>query len=138
MGPAVELQRSVVSDHRVRCDSARQEEWVDLQILCGGAAGHDRVEAAPDVQQMSSADVLLEDRLARRGLARVTLSVRGREVLEPEHGVGGEVVDGFHVLAVRIRKAYKLCLLWVLTTSFRCAALAVSIHKGSKQCVYSG
>jgi hypothetical protein len=70
MGAAVKLQRRVVRDDRIGRESARQEKRVDLEGFREGAAGHDRVESAPDVQEVSRAQVLPEK--------------RGREILEPE------------------------------------------------------
>jgi hypothetical protein len=92
----VELQRRVVRDHGIGREPARQEIRVDREVLRAGAAGHDGVKAAPDVQEMSGAHVLPQDRLACHGLARGTLPVRGSEVLKPEQGMRSETVQRPH------------------------------------------
>jgi hypothetical protein len=93
----VELQRRVVGDDGIGREPTRQEERVDQEVLRTASAGDDRVEALSDVQEVPGAHVVAENRLADCGLARISPTVRGNEVLEPENGVRREVVERLHV-----------------------------------------
>lgn len=77
----MELKRRVVGDHGVGRGPTRQEERIDLEVLRGDATGHDRVQAAPHVHQVSGTQVLAQDRPGRRGCPQPAPAVRGDELL---------------------------------------------------------
>jgi hypothetical protein len=93
---AVELQRAVIRDDRIRSDVRCKDVGIYYDTVRGLTPRDDRVNASANMQQIPRTDVLLHDCQAGTRLESPPGLVLGGKALQPEDGVGSEVVNRLH------------------------------------------